>query len=268
MNTDRKIAIIAGTLFIVATAASLLGTGFTGSILDAPDYLSRISSNGNRVMVGALFSFTAAAASSSIAISLYPLLKQYNEGLALGAVGFRLIEGVFYIVGAICLLSLFTVSQQFVNAGGQGASYFQTVGNLLLTTRDLAGFIFAVIAFCLGALMYYYVFYRSKLIPRWLSVWGLIAIVLLLSAVLLTMFDGEPFSISGNLVLLALPIALQEMVLAIWLIVKGFNSSAIASGSGKTDVNQVEGSTSTNEGYQNVILFGKEHKKGVAHVED
>ena len=71
--------------------------------------------------------------------------------------------------------------------------------------------------------MYYAVFYRSKLIPRWLSVWGLIAIVLLLSAVFITLFDGEPYSISGNLVFLALPIALQEIVLAVWLLVRGFN---------------------------------------------
>jgi hypothetical protein len=180
-------------------------------------------------MLGALFSFIAAATSASIAISLYPILKRYNESLALGAVGFRIIEGVFYIVGAICLLSLFALGQQFVSAGGQDASYFQTLGDLLLTTRDSAGFVFGVFAFCLGALMYYFVFYRSNLIPRWLSVWGIIAIVLLLSAVLSTVFDGEPFSISGNLVLLAAPIAVQEIVLAVWLIIKGFNPSVITS---------------------------------------
>lgn|SRR5574341_3623 len=228
MNTDRKIAIIAGALFIIATAASLLGTGFTGSILGAPDYLTRISANGNPIMVGALLSFIAAAVSSSIAVSLYPVLRKYNEGLALGSVGFRLIEGVFYIVGIICLLSLFTLSQNFVNAGGQGASYFQALGHLLLTARDLADFVFGAMAFSVGALMYYYIFYQTKLIPRWLSVWGLIAIASLLSAALFTMFDGDPFSISGRLIILAFPIALQEMVLAIWLIVKGFNPSAIA----------------------------------------
>ncbi len=243
MNTDRKIAVIAGTLFIVATAASLLGSSFTGSILDAPDYLSRISSNGNPVIVGALLSFIAAAASSAIAIALYPVLKRFNEGLALGAVGFRLIEGVFYIVGAICLVSLLTVSQEFVTSGGQSASTFQTIGHLLLTMRDVAGFVFVVIAFCLGALMYYYVFYQSKLIPRWLSVWGLIAIVMLLAAVLITVFDGEPFSISGQLIFLALPIALQEMVLAVWLIAKGFNSPAIVSMSAKANSNDVQMST-------------------------
>jgi hypothetical protein len=235
MNADRKIAIIAGVLFITATAASLLGNGLTGSILAAPDYLASVSSSGNRVMVGALLSFLAAAGSAGIAIALYPVLKRYDAGLALGAVGFRLIEAVFYIVGALCLLSLLTVSQQSVNAGDQSASDFQNVGHVLLTTRDSADFVLAVIAFCLGALMYYAVFYRSKLIPRWLSVWGLIAIVLLLSAVFITLFDGDPYSISGTLIWLALPIALQEMVLAVWLIVNGFNPSAIASLSAKTE---------------------------------
>ncbi len=231
MNTDRKIAIIAGALFVIATAASLLGTSLTGSILGAPDYLIRISSNGNEAAAGALAEFIAAAASASIAISLYPILRKHNEGLALGAVGFRLIEGVFYIVGAVCLLALFSLGQHFVSAGGHDASYFQTLGQLLLTARDLAVYVFGVLAFCVGALAYYYIFYQTKLIPRWLSAWGLLAILSLLSAALLTMFGGGPFSISGGLLVLALPIAVQEMVLAVWLIAKGFNPSAIASGS-------------------------------------
>jgi hypothetical protein len=231
MATDRKIAVITGVLFIIATAASLVGSGFTDPILDAPDYLQAIASNGNRVIVGALLTFVAAAGSSGIAISLNPVLRKHNEGLALGAVAFRLFEGVFYTVDAVCLLSLLPLSQQFVSAGAQNALYFQTVGDLLLTMSDVAGFVFGVLAFCLGALMYYVVFYRTRLIPRWLSIWGLIAIVMLFSAVLITLFDGVPYRVSGNLVVLALPIALQEMVLAVWLIVKGFNPSALASAS-------------------------------------
>jgi hypothetical protein len=77
--------------------------------------------------------------------------------------------------------------------------------------------------------MYYYVFYQSKLIPRWLSGWGLIGAVLMILACVLTVVDGQPFSISGMLMLLAAPIAVQEMVLAVWLIVKGFNPTVIAS---------------------------------------
>ena len=237
MNTSRKNAIIVGILFITATVAILLSTGFTGYILDAPDYLSKISANENKIIIGALFQFIAAATSAGIAISLYPILRKYNEGLALGSVGFRLIEGVFYIVSALGLLSLLTLSQEYVKAGSPAASYFQILGSLMLAVRNWAGFVFGATAFSLGALMYYYVFYQSKLIPRWLSGWGLIGIVLLLSMTLLIMFGEEP---SGMTLLLAVPIFLQEMVLAVWLIVKGFNPSAIASGSPKTDTNEVK----------------------------
>ena len=233
INTNRKTAVIAGTLFIVATTASLLGNSLTGPVLGGPDYLSSVSSHGNRIIAGALLSFLAAVTSSGIAISLYPVLKKYSEGLAIGAVGFRLIEGIFYMVGALCLLALLPVSHQFVSAGTQDASTLQTIGHLLLALNDLAGFVFGVLAFCLGGLMYYLVFYQARLIPRWLSVWGIVALVLLLTAVFLTLFDGEPYSVSGNLIFLALPIALQEMVLALWLIIKGFNSTAPTSESVK-----------------------------------
>ena len=226
MNSDRKTAIIAGILFIIATVASLLSTGFIQSILDAPDYLSKLSADQNRIIIGALFQFIAAVASAGIAISLYPILRKHNEGLALGSVGFRLIEGVFYIVAALCLLSLLSLSREYVKAGTPTASYFQISGTLILSGYNWANFVFGVISFCLGALMYYYIFYQSKLIPRWLSGWGIIGIALLLLMALLIMFGAEP---SGITLLLALPIALQEMVLAVWLIVKGFNSTVIAS---------------------------------------
>ncbi len=222
MKTERKIAIVAGILFIMATAASLIGNGFTGPILDAPDLLASVSTHGNRIIIGALLTFLAAAGSAGIAIALYPVLKKQNEALALGAVGFRLIEAVFYMVDALCMLSLLTVSQQFVSTGDPSNPYFQTIGHLLLATGELAGFVLAVIAFCLGGAMYYAIFYQAKLIPRWLSGWGLIALGLLLAAVFITLFDGEPYAVSGNLIYLALPIAVQELVLAVWLIVKGF----------------------------------------------
>jgi hypothetical protein len=227
VNASRTTATIAGALFIVATAASLISSGLTGSSLDAPDYLAQLSANGNRVVAGGVFTLIAAATSSGIAICLYPVLKKHNEGLALGAVGFRLIEGVFYIVGVGCLISLLTLSREFVNTGAQDGSHFQTLGVLLLTAHDLANYVFAVFAFCLGALMYYFVFYQSGLVPGWLSVWGLVAIVLLLSAAFVALFRGPPYSISGELVILILPLAVQEMALAVWLIVKGFNPSAV-----------------------------------------
>ncbi len=227
MNSNKKIARITGVLFIIATAAVLLGSGLTGSIVGAPDYLVQIAANKNLVVLGAILYFVAAAGSAGIAISLYPVLRKYNEGLALGSVGFRLVEGVFYIVSALGLLSLLSLSQEYAGAGIQAIPTFQVLGTLILAVRVWAGFVLGVIAFCLGAAMYYYVMYRSRLIPRWLSAWGLVALALLLSMALLIAFGERISGPSGMQVLLFLPIFVQEMVLAVWLIVKGFNSPAI-----------------------------------------
>jgi hypothetical protein len=237
MNTNRKTAIITGILFIIATAASLLSNVLTGSIAGAPDYLVQIAANKNLVVVGALLAFVAAAGSAGIAISLYPVLRKHNEGLALGSVGFRLVEGVFYLVGVLGLFSLLSLGQEYASAGPQAAPAIQVLGTLILAVRVWAGFVLGVIAFCLGAGMYYYVLYRSRLIPRWLSAWGLAGLALVFSMTLLIAFGERISGPSGMLVLLAVPIALQEMVLAVWLIVKGFNPSAIASGSAKTATN-------------------------------
>jgi len=234
MNTNKKIAIIAGVLFIIATVASVLGTLFSKPILDATDYLIKISANENRIAIGALFKFIAAAASAGIAISLYPILKKYNQGLALGSVGFRIIEGMLGIVGVICLLLLTTLSQEFVKAGAPDSSYFQTSGALIVAVRDWMGNVAGLLAFGLGALMYYYIFFQTKLVPRWLSGWGLIGIILIIVISMLVMFRVIA-PMSTTQIVLAVPIGLQEMVLAVWLIVKGFNSSAIASLSAKTE---------------------------------
>jgi hypothetical protein len=233
MNSSRKIAIIAGVLFIIATVASVLGTLFSKPILDAPDYLIDISANGNQVTIGALLAFIAALASASIAISLYPILRKYNEGLALGAVGFRLIEAVFYIARVMGLLLLLTLSQEFVKAGAPDSSYFQTSGVLIVAGRDWMGNVGSLLPFCLGALMYYYIFYQTRLIPRWLSGWGLVGAALCMVAGMLVMFRVIG-PMSTTQIVLAVPIGLQEMVLAVWLIVKGFNPSVIASGSAET----------------------------------
>jgi hypothetical protein len=226
-DTNRKTAIIAGTLLIIAMFASILSNLFLTSV-HSSDYLVEISANGNQVTAGALLMLIAAVTSASIAISLYPVLKKYNEGLALGAVGFRLIEGVFYIVGILGLMMLLTLSQEFVQAGMPDASVYQILGTVLLAGREWVGFGIAPTAFGLGSLMYYSIIYQTGLIPRWLSGWGLAAAVLCMVAGVLIM-SGLISPLSTIHIVLNLPIALQEMVLAVWLIVKGFNPSAIAS---------------------------------------
>ena len=232
MNTHRKIAIIVGVLFIIGTVAGILSIAFTEPILDDPDYLIKASAHANQVIIGAFFQFIMTAAYVGIAIVLYPILRRYNESLALGFVSFRIIAGVFIIIGVINLLLLLTLSQEFVKAGSPDSSHFQTLGGLLRTGRDLVNHVAMILALSIGGLMFYYVLYQSKLVPRWLSGWGLVGTTLTILASFLIMFRLIEI-ISPTYLVLNLPMALQEMVLAVLLIVKGFNPSAIASGTAK-----------------------------------
>ena len=228
MNSNRRIAVAAGALFIIATVADVISrAALLTPILGAPDYLARISANEGQVLLGALFLLIGAVAAAGIAIALYPVLRQHDEGLAIGSVGFRLIEGAFYLGIVVCLLVLVTVSRESANAGTSAPSIYEAPAALVMAARDSLGQV-AVLAFGLGGLMYYWVFYRSRLVPRWLSAWGLVAITSVMVSGLLVML-GLVESFSPPQLVLALPILVQEMVLAVWLIAKGFNPRAIAS---------------------------------------
>ena len=234
MNSTRKIAVITGVVFIIATVASLVAAGLTPA-LTGTDYLTRFSAHTNQVAAGALLYIISAFTSAGIAIAMYPVLKKWNAGLALGSVVFRALEAAFYMVGVVSLLSLLTLGQQFTTVGAADRPTLQAIGNLLLSVRDHAALV-AVFAFCLGAFMYYYLFFQSRLIPRWLSGFGIVAIILMMAACVLSLFSGNRIT---SYIPLAFPIFLQEMVLAVWLIVKGFNPSVSASKSGKTETNEL-----------------------------
>jgi hypothetical protein len=237
MNTNRRSAVIVGILFLLGFAGAF-GPVMVKPILDDPMYLARIFENQNTVMMGVLAQLIMALACAGIAIGLYPILKKHNESLALGAVGFRMIENIFQIVAALALLTLLTLSQESVKANALSAPSFQVAGTSLHAIHFWSALVLAHFGFCLGALMYYYVFYRSGLIPRWLSGWGIVAILMHLTGAIITMFTQiDPFSTSTSL--LSIPIGLNELTLAGWLIVKGFNPSAIASLSAKTATNEL-----------------------------
>jgi hypothetical protein len=160
------------------------------------------------------------AAIVSIPILMYPILKRHDEILGFGYVGSRIFEAIFSVLNIIGILSLLSLSRAFVSAGAPIASYFQTQGALLLANLNW-GSILLDVPFTMGALVFYYVLYKANLVPRWLSGFGLIAAALWLATVPFRMFDVLPSSLE----ILALPIAVQEMVLAVLLIAKGFNSN-------------------------------------------
>ena len=234
MDSNRKTAIIVGLLFIIATAAGVFGGMLTrafGGPSNAPDYLSNIFANENQLIIGSLFIIIMGFAAVGIGITMYPVLKKQSEALAFGFAAFRIIEGVLFSVSVVGILSILTLSQEFIKAGAPDASHFQILG-ILLKDGQYWAYHVGTISFGLAALIFYYLLYQSKLIPRFLSVWGLIGVPLWFAVSLLIMF-GSLAESSRLAMFLYLPIGLNEMVLAIWLIVKGFNSSVINSGSAK-----------------------------------
>jgi hypothetical protein len=237
-NLYRKTAITVGALLIVATVASILGSlVILSPILNAPDYLVEVAANENQMSLGILLELTNSIAVVLIAVLLFPIIKKYSGALAIGYVSFRTIESVILIVGSISLLSLLTLSQEYVQAALPDTPYFQALASVLVSVHDWTDLLGAMIVFSLTALILNYFLYQSNLVPRFISVWGLVGAVLMLAAGLFGLFGlGYLSPIS---ILLGLPLALNEMVLAVWLIVKGFNSSAIASESAKPNMDLV-----------------------------
>jgi hypothetical protein len=151
---------------------------------------------------------------------MYPILKKYNKGLALGYISFRLTESICIIISSITLLSILTISQETV-AGTIDAANYQPIGSLLLALQNWSFEIGTLIFLGLGGFFLYYPLYELKLVPRVLSIWGLIGAVCVLLYGLLGLFGLTADSVTLNL--LAAPIAIQEMVFAVYLIVEGFS---------------------------------------------
>ena len=219
MESNRKTAIIVGVLFIIATVATLLSGLFFWSIYD-PDYLTVVSANENQILISVLFMLTTSAAIVGIPIALFPILKKHNESLALGYVVTRIFEALFFVVSTIVILAIFSLSHEFVNTTAPVISYFESSGTLLFGVFDWSSLLLDF-PFALSAVMLNYLFYKSKLVPRWLSVLGLIGGALFLAGTPLVLFGVE------DATYLAAIIGIQEMVLAVWLIVKGFNSPSV-----------------------------------------
>jgi hypothetical protein len=225
VDSNRKTAAIVGVLYLVGTASGGLSRIVTGPVLGAQDRLLYISANQSQMIAGALLVLLMGLALAMVPVMVFPVLRKTSERLAMGYVVFRGgLETFTYIVMTFGWLSLVPLSRAYVQAAAQ-APGFQALGTWLLETKQMSGIL--GIVFPLGALMFYSLLYRSRLIPRWISVWGLIAAVPYLASGVLDMFSlASSWSAVRDIV--QAPMALQELVLAVWLIAKGFSPPVLA----------------------------------------
>ena len=223
MNANRRRTAIAGVLVIVGMIAGALSIV---PVLEEPDYLVLISTHESEVILGAGFQFIMIPAYVGFALCLYPTVRIGNEALSLGFVGFRLIAGMFHFVGVILLPLFLVLGQEFVQAGGSDASSIAVLGELLRAGRDLVNHVALIISLSIGDLLLFYILYQSRLVPRWLSAWGIIGTGLTMLASFFVLFRlvdvVTPLYLGMNA-----PLALQSLVLAMWLITRGFDTSSL-----------------------------------------
>lgn len=233
MKTYRSDAVIVGILFIIATSFLFIGEFFYKPILSAPDYLTTVAPNKPVVVFGILIEFICVLIIPMIAVFMFPVMKLYNESLALAYVVFRVLEAVILIsVAEVNKLSLIGLSEDYLAQNGAEQAMYETIGRSILaenTWGDTAGLLYNLI-FVLGALVLYVVLYRTRLIPRIISGWGFVSVLVLGVASIVAVFvDVSP----TMTILLVAPLAVQEMAMALWFIIRGFDPNALATLSGR-----------------------------------
>jgi hypothetical protein len=223
MRSYKSLARVGGVLYIIATVAIIASFPFIGAF-ESADFMTELAANETQVVLGMLVQLAWVFAVMFIPVVFFPVLKLYSEAGALGFFSLRFTEAVMSLIYVAIHFTLLGLSITFVESGAADSSAYGSSGSLLLEARDWAFALGAGLAFNLSALLLNYVLYRSRLVPRWLSIWGLIGAALWTIAWFPQAFGAE----LGVLELVFLPIAVQEMVFGVYLIVRGFDSNAIA----------------------------------------
>ena len=191
MNSNKKTARIVGALFLIAMVASLAGGIWLESILGIPDDPTTVTENQTQVILAVLLELVNCIAVVGIAVMMFPIFKKTDEALALGYVALRIVEATILVAAVVSPLALVTVSQEYLTAGAHDASYFRALGTSFMAVRAHLTGLLLVVFFSLGALVFYYLLYRSKLVPRFIPVWGFVAVAAMFTWNLLAAFGIE-----------------------------------------------------------------------------
>ena len=210
---------LAGSLLLIGMLAGIFSVS---PAIDSTNYLTEAAANPNQVNIAALFQFAMSLAYTGFAILLYPIIKRFSSSLSIGFLSFRIMAVSLSIIGTTLLLSILALSEVFVQNLSQDASAIEALGHVLKTSRDYINHVFMVLVLCAGNFMLYVLLLNSKLIPKWLSIWGMVGAFLSIVASVLVLFRMVDI-ITPQYLILNVPTALQEIILGIWLIIKGFN---------------------------------------------
>ena len=216
MNTDNKGARLLGATFLIVAVATLLSDFVLRSLLGSgsiSDSLVNIANNTVTMRIAILLDLITAVGIVVLAVLLFVLLQKQNKTVALVALGWGLGQAAILAVSKISTFSLLSISQEFVKAGAPGSSHFQSLG-ILFRDAGIWGYTTVLLFFAIGGILFYYLFDKSRVVPRGLSVWAIIAACLALIEGLFRIFDVD-------IIYLLLPNIAFELVIGVWLIAKG-----------------------------------------------
>jgi hypothetical protein len=231
MNKYRTTASIVGILYLAGMVIGIGGNILIQSILGTPDYLSSISVNSIKVAVGALLWLMTVGGDAAHGILMFPVLKHHNQGIAVGYLGFRIVDAVFIGVYVLFVLIQIPIGDEYLKAGVHDTFYLQALSTVFIMV-NLNAYQIGMIFVGSAGLILCYSFLRSDLVPQFLAVWGLVGYTTVLCGSVLEVLGFDLHLIH------TIPGGLWELFTGVWLIAKGFNSSPKALVSVKTDLKE------------------------------
>ena len=211
-------------MYLAGFVVGIVGNTLIQSVLGGPNHLSTVSAHSMTLAVGAVLWLMAVAGDAAHGVLMFPILKQHNERIAFGYLAARIVDAVFIAVMVLFILLQIPLGSEYLKATAAEARYLQALSSVSVQASQYA-YDIAMSTLGIAGLMLCYAFYRTTLIPRWIAVWGLVGYAII--------FCGMVSEIMGSGLGLAssIPGGLWEAFVGVWLIVKGFNSSVIASAS-------------------------------------
>jgi len=216
-------------MYLAGFAVGITGIVLIQSILSGPDHLAALPASSMLLAIAAVLWLMAAAWDAAHGVLMFPILKQHNsERIAVGYLGFRIMDGLIIAIMVLFVLVQIPIGSEYLNAGASDASYLQALSTVFMQAQ-LDAYNIAMLTLGISGLILCYSFYKSRLVPRFLSVWGLVGYA--------TILCGSVVEVLGfNLLTIhAIPGGLWEVFIGVWLIVRGFNPSAFASESAEPD---------------------------------
>jgi uncharacterized membrane protein len=222
-NTYRTTARIVGAMYLAGFVVGITGIVLIQSILGAPDHLAALPASSMLLAIAAVLWLMAAAWDAAHGVLMFPVLKQHNsERIAVGYLGFRIMDGLIIAIMVLFILIQIPIGSEYLNAGASDASSLQALSTVFMQAQ-LDAYNIAMITLGISGLILCYSFYKSKLVPRILAVWGLVGYAVILCGSVVEVLGFNLLTIH------AIPGGLWEMFIGVWLIVKGFNPSAFVS---------------------------------------